>query len=140
MNDQPQVCPKCGGNTTQLQGGLAYCSACGFEGEEKKPDPEALSATSKIIFWIALIAPAFLALVSFLLAQSSQDLHNAGFSVGFIDLFVDVIASLYCGWWLARRFCKPGPTRALAGVGLFVGITGLNFMLICAGCSGNLRF
>ncbi len=85
--------------------------------------------------------PAFLALLSFLLGQSSDRLHNAGFSVGFIDLFVDVIASLYCGWWLAKRFCRPGATRFLAGTGLFVGITFLNFMLICCRfSSGNLMF
>jgi len=140
MNDQPQVCPKCGGNITQLQGGLAYCSACGFEGEEKKPDPEALSASSKAIFWIALIAPAFLALVSFLLGQLPQDSHNLGFGVGFVDLFVDVIASLYCGWWLARRFCRPGATRVLAGTGMFVGIGILNFIIIFAGCARNVNW
>src|SRR5260370_5644589 len=122
MNDHPQVCPQCGGNTTQLQGGLACCSACGFEGEEKQPDTKALTTASKVTFWIALLAPAFLALISFLLGQLSQDSKGFAAGVGFVDLFACALTSLYCGVWLARRFCKPGVYRFLAGMWLFVGI------------------
>jgi len=140
MNDQPQVCPKCGGALAHLQDGIASCPACGFEGEAKKPNPKSFTTASKVIFWIALIAPAFLALVSFLLGALSQNLRNAGAEVGFVDLFVGGIASLYCGVWLAWRFCKPGVYRFLAGMWLSVGIAFLNFVLIFAGCAGNLRF
>jgi hypothetical protein len=140
MNDQPPVCPKCSGNVTQLPGGLAYCSACGFEGEEKKPDPKALTTASKVMFWVALLAPAFLALIGFLVGPVSPNLRDLGVGVGFVGLVVDVIISLYCSSWLAKRFWQPGPTRFLVGTGLFFGIAFLNFVLIFAGCMGNQTF
>jgi hypothetical protein len=107
MNDPSQQCPKCGGEMTELQGGLICCAKCGFQGEPPKSNNFTARTWSKTAFWILLLLPATFSLASFLVGQSSK---NVGADIGLFGLFVDVIASIYCGSWLAIRFLKEQTT------------------------------
>lgn len=138
MSEQPPICPKCHGEMTGLQTGLKCCPACGFAGDKEKVDTTLPSRRSQTLFWIALVAPATLALVSFLLGRSPGNMRDAGVAVGLGGLVVGLWASVYCAVWVVRRFCPRDSTRILLGLVLFVAIGLVNFIIICAGCAANL--
>lgn len=137
MNDAPNSCSKCQTPLTELKGGLSCCPSCGFAGEEKKADPEERTRASQKLFWLALVSPATLALLSFLVGNVSRD---AGVMVGMGALVAGLIASAYCGFWIANRFCSRSDARVLVGLALMLVLGAVNFFIICAGCAGNLSF
>jgi hypothetical protein len=138
MSEPANNCPKCHSDRTELKGGLIYCPNCGFEGEEKKPDAAANSGSSVRKFWILLISPAAVALLSFALGQISSNLRNAGAAVGAVDLLIGLGASIYCGVWLARRFfTSSSGLRPVFSLIFVFGIGIINFFIICVGCTSN---
>lgn len=133
--DEPQnICPKCLSARTELKGGLVYCPSCGFEGEVQKPDPSKRTG----LFWVSLITPAAFALLSFVVGQSSKNLREAGAAIGAVDLLIGLVASIYCGAWLAKRTFASDGLRLLFGFIFAVGIGVVNFFIICVGCGPNL--
>ena len=88
------------------------------------------------LFWIALLAPAVLALGSFLLGRASAGL---GVAIGLGAAVVGLVSSIYCGIWLAVHFCKPGIGRFLAALGLVVVINAVNLFIVLAGCAANFN-
>ena len=139
MNDQNQLCPKCGTELTELKGGLRCCPACGFEGEQKKLEGFAFSRAGRALFWVALLTPATMALASFLVGRASDKLRDTGVGIGLAALLVSFAASIYCGVWLAQRFTKVGTGRVMFGISLVLGLVLVNFIIIFAGCAGNVR-
>lgn len=134
MNGPIKTCPKCQGALTELKGGLWRCPACGRTFEK---------ANTHQRFWILLLLPSALALLSFLIGQIRDEGNNAaqiGMLIGMIDLAVGLGASIYCGVWLAWRFFKSETARVLLGLLFIFGIGFVNFMIICAGCVPNLKF
>jgi hypothetical protein len=92
--------------------------------------PPKTSETS--LFWVALFAPAVLALVTFLL---SRDVSALGVIVGIGALIVGIISTFYCGFWLAARFCKSKLAYFITAVGLVLLLGIVNLIIVCAGCA-----
>lgn len=90
------------------------------------------------LFWIVLLAPAALALISFLCASSGP--NDLGVMVGLIAAPAALISSIYCGIWLSRRFIKPGTGRTLFGLGMALVIGFANLAIVVAGCAANVSF
>jgi hypothetical protein len=95
------------------------------------------SNRSRIAFWILLFTPAFLALLSFAVGQSSR---NAGANIGLFGLLVGAVGAIYCGIWMALRFFHEPAARVLAALCLITLIAAVNGFAIVAGCAGNLDF
>ncbi len=123
---------------TLLQGGLRCCPKCGFEGDTPKGNPEESRRRSPTLFWILLVAPASLGLLSFVAGHFGDQGRNLGVMIGFVALFLGLAGSLYCSVWLARRFCKPGSLDHLVVLALAVILMGVNFVIIFAGCAPNV--
>jgi hypothetical protein len=96
----------------------------------KKPNPA--------LFWIALLAPAVLALLSFLCASGGPS--DFGVTVGLAGAGAGLVSSVYCGIWLARRFVKPGNARVLFALAMVALIGILNLIIVVAGCAANISF
>jgi len=78
-----------------------------------------------LIFFLVLLAPAIVTLAT----GSVKDFWPAPTFIG------SGIAAIYCGVWLARRYCQTTVPRLLVGMvfcGLFFVVS---FALCCAGCT-----
>jgi len=137
MNDPATICPKCNGPLTELQGGLRHCAGCGFEGEAPPAAKPRAFGSSKTAFWILLVAPAALALGSFLVGYASP---QSGVVVGFAGLVSGAIAAIYCGCWLGVRFGRTDGARVAITLVLIPAIAAVNFFIVCAGCARTLQF
>ena len=80
-----------------------------------------------------------MALASFLVGRASDKLRDTGVGIGLAALLVSFAASIYCGVWLAQRFTKVGTGRVMFGISLVLGLVLVNFIIIFAGCAGNVR-
>jgi hypothetical protein len=87
------------------------------------------------LFWIALFAPAFLALVTVLLCSAGSDVAVLGVIVGFGAVVVGIVSAWYCGFWLAARFCKSRIAYFFAALGFVLLLGILNLAIVCAGCA-----
>ena len=139
MSEQPKMCEKCGCDMTTLEGGLSCCPKCGFEGDKQRPDTKK-SFSSQTVFWLALLSPATLALISFLMGRISDKMAAAAVMVGFAGVAVCAITSIYCGLWLAFRFSNNSGGRFLIGLFFIPAIAAVNLFIIVAGCASNLNF
>lgn len=140
MNESQNICPKCQTGRTELKGGLVYCPNCGFDGEEKKHVEEVKARSAQNIFWIALTAPAALALLSFLTGKIFVNSPGLAVGIGMVGLVGGLFTSIYCGLWLSRRIPVPEGFQVILGLLFIFGIGFVNFMILCAGCGPNLRF
>ncbi len=122
---------------TLLQGGLRCCPKCGFEGDTPKGGPEESRRRSPTLFWILLVTPAFLALLSFLVGRTSDKTRGLGMAIGLIALPIGLASSLYCSIWLARRFGPSGSLNLLMVFFLLFVLAAVNFVIIGAGCAPN---
>jgi hypothetical protein len=139
MDEPNQRCSKCGAELAQIQGGLMSCPACGLAADQKKPGSFATGTTSRVIFWLSLVSPAALALASFFASRAPLSSTGAGFLIVMAAFGVGAYASIYCGIWLAFRFCKETYTRVLMGLFSIVAIGALNFIIVFAGCVANFN-
>ena len=139
MDNPTQHCPKCGGEFTLLEGGLRYCSKCGFEGEPAKP-AAGWARRLQILFWILLVAPSAMALMSYSAAQFAHGSNNFGVTIGLGGMVMGVIGAIYCGSWLARRFGRSALSRTFLGLVAIVGIGVVNFFIVAVGCTPNINF
>ena len=84
------------------------------------------------------MAPTFLAIISGLCATAGP--NDFGATVGLLALVVGLASSIYCSYWLARRFVKPGGARVMLGIVAFLVIGVINLIVAVAGCARNVRF
>lgn len=102
-------------------------------------EPQLLETQPKrrgsFLFWVALLAPAAIALAAMAMGGSSRDSRDTLTSIFMVDFFVGAAAAIYCGIWLAMRFCKPGGLRVLAALGLIFVIGILNIIITFVGCA-----
>lgn len=89
------------------------------------------------LFWLVLVAPAALALVSFSFGHISEKLSSIGMSIGLFDLLIGLISSGYCASWIGERFGKSVGLKAILVIVSFLGLCAVNFMMICMGCAAN---
>lgn len=148
MPSNEPICPRCQGDLTQaIKEGTSFCHQCGAGiSENLLPPPVSGGRISprflplQKVFWILLLAPCFLSLVSFSLGEISEKFRDSAGTVGFIGLIVGAPASIFCGVWLACRLWKDGVARYLGSVVLVVIMAVLNFIIIFAGCARNVRW
>lgn len=137
MNEPEKICPKCKDAMTELQGGLWCCPACGFEGEPAKPQDPFERRDTRLGFWILLLLPSALALVSFVaFSVGNPNFDTVAFGFGMMALISGFFATIYCGIWLARRFFSSSASRFWFGLIFILGIGLVNFIIIFAGCAG----
>ena len=122
---------------TELKGSLWCCPACGFEGEPGKPADPFEKRDTQLQFWVILLLPSVLALVSFVAGGAE---NGTGLIPGVLALLVGFVASIFCGIWLAKRFFGSTGLRFLFGLIFVLGIEFVNFMIVCAGCAGKIKF
>jgi hypothetical protein len=143
MDDQAKVCEKCQGDVTQaLRVGAGYCPACGADISEmrEKFSGGRRGSRSLLTFWIMLLAPALLSLLTFSVGTLGKGPNDAAVSIGLVALLAGAIGSVYCGSWLATRFCRPGGGRLLVGVGIVIALGAVNLFMAVAGCVSSLNF
>jgi hypothetical protein len=103
---------------------------------DKPPDFEPPKKASARTFWILLMAPTFLAIISgFCATEGTRDF---GALVGWGAFFVGIASTIYCSRWLALRFAKPGAGRIALGTATFFVIGVINLIVAVAGCAGNI--
>jgi len=93
---------------------------------------------STTLFWILLVAPAVLGLLSFLAGRSGKEHQDIGITLGLTALPVGLAGSLYCSVWLVRRYSSPGSVNLLAVFGLLVLLGAVNLFIVAAGCASSL--
>jgi hypothetical protein len=102
---------------------------------DQLPNPEPPPGKSgSLLFWIALLAPAIITLTLLAFGKSSREVRDTVTSIFMVNFFVGAAAAIYCGVWLAKRFCKPGGARVFAALSLIFVIGLLNIIVTFAGC------
>jgi hypothetical protein len=137
MSEPSNLCPKCYCEMTISPDGVSRCPKCDAAPAPPSGKNFTESRWAKRAFWILLFAPSALALLSFLVGRASK---VTGANIGFADLIVGVVASFYCGYWLAYRFCRPPAAWFVFGFFFVAAIAAVNFTILFAGCAGNLEF
>jgi hypothetical protein len=135
MENQSEICPRCGSELAEPQGGFRRCPACGFEEEPQTAAHKLSGRGSPGLFWVLLVAPAAMSLTGFVTGVSRDTaLHTIGLAICWGAVLLGALSPIYTGIWLARRFIRPGGARVLGGLALIVVIGTINLFIAAAGC------
>jgi hypothetical protein len=83
-------------------------------------------------FWVLLVAPAFFSLTGYLVGTGERPMRDVATVIVFLSCLSGLFCSIFCGIWLARRFCRPGE-RVLGAVGLILVIGLVNLFIVAVG-------
>jgi hypothetical protein len=140
MSNQPLICPNCRSDLTQaVSEGAPLCPRCGAPIPADLKPAFLTRKKSARLFWILLFSPAALSLFVFLLGRSSDNLQDTAVGIGLGVSLFSLVASSYCGWWLAVRLGKTQAGRTFSGFVLIPAIIAINGFIVIAGCAPNFN-